>query len=129
MTPLARSSVVCGPEDRASGVLRAGEIGIGAEMTRKHRFSARNDRELAKGPARLVTALDVDRALNGVDVVAGQQGPLPVVQGAPPSPDQVRSGPRTGVGGNGPPQPWHFWIGGDLTVSPNRAHAPRRRST
>ncbi|MCX5413486.1 DNA-3-methyladenine glycosylase [Streptomyces sp. NBC_00059] len=123
-------NLVCGPEGRASGVLlRAGEIGIGAEQARKRRFSARNDRELAKGPARLATALDVDRALNGVDVVAGPQGPLSVLTGTPPPRDQVRSGPRTGVGGDGSHQPWRFWIDGDPTVSPYRAHVPRRRST
>ncbi|MFC5174860.1 DNA-3-methyladenine glycosylase [Streptomyces mutomycini] len=123
-------NLVCGPEGRASGVLlRAGEIGIGAEMARKRRFSARHDRELAKGPARLATALGVDRALNGTDVVAGRQRPLSVLHGSPPSPDQVRSGPRTGVGGDGSHQPWRFWIDGDPTVSPYRAHVPRRRAT
>ncbi|MET9590500.1 DNA-3-methyladenine glycosylase [Streptomyces sp. NPDC006516] len=123
-------NLVCGPEGRASGVLlRAGEIGVGAEMARKRRFSARHDRELAKGPARLATALDVDRALNGVDAVGCPPGPLSVLQGAPPSRDQVRSGPRTGVGGDGAHQPWRFWIDGDPTVSPYRAHVPRRRPT
>jgi len=123
-------NLVCGPEGKASGVLlRAGEISTGVEMARTRRISARNDRELAKGPARLATALDVDRALNGVDVVEGPQRPLSVLRGCPPSPDQVRSGPRTGVGGDGSHQPWRFWIDGDPTVSPYRAHAPRRRAT
>ncbi|MGW4232571.1 DNA-3-methyladenine glycosylase [Streptomyces sp. NPDC004980] len=123
-------NLVCGPEGMASGVLlRAGEISIGAEMARKRRFSARHDRELAKGPARLAAALDVDRALNGCDVIAGPSAPLSVLRGTPPLRDQVRSGPRTGVGGDGSHQPWRFWIDGDPTVSPYRAHAPRRRST
>jgi hypothetical protein len=52
-------NLVCGPEGMASGVLlRAGEIRTGAELTSKRRLSARHDRELAKGPARLATALD-----------------------------------------------------------------------
>ncbi|MDX3065299.1 MULTISPECIES: DNA-3-methyladenine glycosylase [Streptomyces] len=123
-------NLVCGPEGMASGVLlRAGEIGVGAEMARKRRFSARHDRELAKGPARLATALDVDRALDGSDVIAGPKAALSVLRGTPPPRDQVRSGPRTGVGGDGSHQPWRFWIDGDPTVSPYRAHAPRRRST
>ncbi|CAM5291158.1 Putative 3-methyladenine DNA glycosylase OS=Streptomyces alboniger OX=132473 GN=CP975_07470 PE=3 SV=1 [Streptomyces alboniger] len=43
-------NLVCGPEDRASAVLlRAGEIVEGAELARKRRLSARNDKELAKG--------------------------------------------------------------------------------
>ncbi|MDP5311061.1 DNA-3-methyladenine glycosylase [Streptomyces poriferorum] len=123
-------NLVCGPEGMASGVLlRAGDIGTGADLARKRRFSARNDRELAKGPARLATALDIDRALDGTDAIAGPGAHLSVLHGTPPPRDQVRSGPRTGVGGDGAVHPWRFWIDGDPTVSPYRAHAPRRRST
>ncbi|GAA1368000.1 DNA-3-methyladenine glycosylase [Streptomyces beijiangensis] len=123
-------NLVCGPEGSASGVLlRAGEIRVGADLARKRRISARHDRELAKGPARLATALDVDRTLNGTDVCAGPQSPLSLLSGTPPRPDQVRSGPRTGVGGEGATQPWRFWIDNDPTVSPYRAHTPRHRRT
>ncbi|MYW09515.1 DNA-3-methyladenine glycosylase [Streptomyces sp. SID2563] len=123
-------NLVCGPEGRASGVLlRAGEILEGAELTRKRRVSARNDKELAKGPARLATALDIGRALDGTDAIAHEGAELSVLHGAPPTRDQVRNGPRTGVGGDGAVHPWRFWIDGDPTVSPYRAHVPRRRST
>ncbi|MEU9095754.1 DNA-3-methyladenine glycosylase [Streptomyces sp. NPDC048428] len=123
-------NLVCGPEGMASGVLlRAGEIRTGADLTRKRRFSARNDRELAKGPARLATALDIDRVLDGTDAIAHPGAHLSVLHGTPPPRDQVRSGPRTGVGGDGATHPWRFWIDGDPTVSPYRAHVPRRRST
>ncbi|MEU6017285.1 DNA-3-methyladenine glycosylase [Streptomyces sp. NPDC047515] len=123
-------NLVCGPEGKASGVLlRAGDIQVGADLTRKRRLSARNDKELAKGPARLATALDVDRALNGTDAIAHPEASLSVLHGAPPPRDQVRNGPRTGVGGDGAAQPWRFWIDGDPTVSPYRAHVPRRRAT
>lgn len=123
-------NLVCGPEGMASGVLlRAGDIRTGADLTRKRRFSARNDRELAKGPARLATALDIDRELDGTDAIAHPGAHLCVLQGTTPPRDQVRSGPRTGVGGDGAVHPWRFWIDGDPTVSPYRAHAPRRRST
>ncbi|MFE9555917.1 DNA-3-methyladenine glycosylase [Streptomyces sp. NPDC006703] len=123
-------NLVCGPEGRASGVLlRAGEFRVGAELARKRRLSARHDKELAKGPARLATALDVGRPLNGTDVCAGPDSPLSILTGTPPRPDQVRSGPRTGVGGDGAPHPWRFWISDDPTVSPYRAHQPRRRRT
>ncbi|MBT2366819.1 DNA-3-methyladenine glycosylase [Streptomyces sp. ISL-10] len=121
-------NVVCGPEGKASGILlRAGEIQLGAELTRRRRVSARHDKELAKGPARLATALDVDRALNGADLCNGPASPLTLLQGNPPPPDQVLNGPRTGVSGEGAYHPWRFWIEGDPTVSPYRAHAPRRR--
>ncbi|MFE3685569.1 DNA-3-methyladenine glycosylase [Streptomyces sp. NPDC059095] len=123
-------NLVCGPEGRASGVLlRAGEVRMGAELARKRRLSARHDKELAKGPARLATALDVGRALNGTDACAGPDAPLSVLTGTPVPPDQVRSGPRTGVGGDGAPHPWRFWISDDPTVSPYRAHQPRKRRT
>ncbi|MFD3487743.1 DNA-3-methyladenine glycosylase [Streptomyces sp. NPDC058665] len=123
-------NLVCGPEGKASGVLlRAGEVREGAEQVRKRRVSARNDKELAKGPARLATGLDVDRVLNGTDVCTGGDAPLSMLTGTPPPRDQVRSGPRTGVGGEGAPHPWRFWIDGDPTVSPYRAHTPRKRAT
>ncbi|MET7860915.1 DNA-3-methyladenine glycosylase [Streptomyces sp. NPDC005318] len=123
-------NLVCGPEGMASGVLlRAGEIRVGADLSRKRRFSARNDRELAKGPARLATALDIDKALNGADAIDHPGASLSVLHGTPPAFDQVRNGPRTGVGGDGAAHPWRFWIDGDPTVSPYRPHAPRRRTT
>ncbi|MFB7777450.1 DNA-3-methyladenine glycosylase [Streptomyces bauhiniae] len=121
-------NLVCGPEGTASGVLlRAGEIVEGAELTRERRLSARNDKELAKGPARLATALDVDRALDGTDACATGDTPIRVLTGTPVPPEQVRSGPRTGVAGDGGVHPWRFWVADDPTVSPYRAHVPRRR--
>ncbi|MGW2019598.1 DNA-3-methyladenine glycosylase [Streptomyces sp. NPDC001927] len=123
-------NLVCGPEGQASGVLlRAGRILTGAAEARTRRLSARYDTELAKGPARLATALDVALSLNGTDTCAGPDSPLSVLTGTPPPPDQVRNGPRTGVGGDGAPHPWRFWIDEDPTVSPYRAHAPRKRSS
>ncbi|WP_432030612.1 DNA-3-methyladenine glycosylase [Streptomyces sp. 1222.5] len=124
-------NLVCGPEGRASAVLlRAGEVVEGAEPARKRRLSARNDKELAKGPARLATALGVDRSLDGTDACAPDGTPLRMLTGAPVPPDQVRSGPRTGVagaGGDGELYPWRYWVADDPTVSPYRAHVPRRR--
>ncbi|MET7290352.1 DNA-3-methyladenine glycosylase [Streptomyces sp. NPDC005573] len=122
-------NLVCGPAGDASAVLlRAGEIVEGAGPARKRRLSARNDKELAKGPARLATALDVDRSLDGVDACAATGSPLRILAGAPVTADQVCNGPRTGVSGDGGIHPWRFWIADDPTVSPYRAHVPRRRS-
>jgi DNA-3-methyladenine glycosylase len=118
---------VCGPEGRASGVLlRGGRITAGAELARAHRPTSRKDSDLAQGPARLATALSVDRALNGVDACAGD-GPFRVLAGTPPGPGAIRTGPRTGVAGEGAAHPWRYWIDGDPTVSPYRAHVPRKR--
>ncbi|MEU3026575.1 DNA-3-methyladenine glycosylase [Streptomyces incarnatus] len=124
-------NLVCGPEGTASAVLlRAGEVVEGVELARKRRPSARNDKELAKGPARLATALEVDRALDGTDACTPGETPLRILTGTPVPAEQVRSGPRTGVageGGNGEVHPWRYWVADDPTVSPYRAHVPRRR--
>ncbi|MCX5389871.1 DNA-3-methyladenine glycosylase [Streptomyces sp. NBC_00094] len=121
-------NLVCGPEGEASGVLlRAGEILSGTDQARARRRSARHDTELARGPARLATALDVALSLNGTDICAGPEAPLSLLTGTPATPDRISSGPRTGVGGDGAPHPWRFWITDDPTVSPYRAHTPRKR--
>ncbi|MFR9727502.1 DNA-3-methyladenine glycosylase [Streptomyces sp. MS19] len=124
-------NLVCGPEGHASGVLlRAGEMVEGADLARARRVSARRDAELAKGPARLATALGVDRLLDGSDACGDDPAsPFRVLTGTPVKPRLVSAGPRTGVGGEGAAHPWRFWIAGDPTVSPYRAHQPRRRPT
>ncbi|MET7467028.1 DNA-3-methyladenine glycosylase, partial [Nonomuraea sp. NPDC005501] len=99
------------------------------------------DRDLARGPARLATALGLLREHNGLDAIredgsghavpAGltgvPAGAAAVLEGAPPEPETIRSGPRTGIS-TAKDTPWRFWIDGDPTVSPYRAHVPRRRS-
>ncbi|PJE98577.1 3-methyladenine DNA glycosylase [Streptomyces carminius] len=122
-------NLVCDEEGTASGVLlRAGEVLTGREQARGRRPKARNDSELAKGPARLATALGIDRVLNGTDVCADDPGaPLRVLTGTPAPDHRIRTGPRTGVGGAGATQPWRYWIADDPSVSPYRAHQPRRR--
>jgi DNA-3-methyladenine glycosylase len=123
-------NLVCGPEGDPSGVLlRGGDVTTGADLARKRRPTSRRLHDLAQGPARLATALGVDRAQNGADVCPADPSasPFAILTGMPPAPESIRSGPRTGVGGDGAAHPWRFWIDGDPTVSPYRAHAPRRR--
>ncbi|MDF5751961.1 DNA-3-methyladenine glycosylase [Spongiactinospora sp. TRM90649] len=120
------ANLVCRPEGEGSAVLlRAGEIVEGAERARARRGPAVRDRDLARGPARLATALGFRREENGIDACGA--GPLTVHtdDGAPPV---VLSGPRTGIS-SAADTPWRFWIEGDPTVSPYRAHVPRRRGT
>ncbi|MFG2142050.1 DNA-3-methyladenine glycosylase [Streptomyces sp. NPDC048650] len=126
------ANLVCGPEGRASGVLlRGGEILTGTELAADRRPKARTTAELAKGPARLATALDIDRTLNTADVCHGGDPAalLSVLHGDPAPPGRVRSGPRVGVGGDGADHPWRFWIADEPTVSQYRPHKPRRRAT
>ncbi|MDT0412336.1 MULTISPECIES: DNA-3-methyladenine glycosylase [Streptomyces] len=122
-------NVVCGPEGLASGILlRAGEVVEGADIARLRRPTARRDHELAKGPARLATALGVDRALDGTDLCGPEGEPLRLLAGTPAPEPLLRNGPRTGVSGEGGVHPWRYWIDGEQSVSPYRAHTPRRRT-
>lgn len=123
------ANLVCGPPERASGVLlRAGEITTGTALARARRPTTRKDTDLAAGPARLAMAMALDRTQDGTDV-CDPTGPVRVLYGAPPARTAIRTGPRTGVGGGGATQPWRFHIAGDPTVSPYRAHQPRKRTT
>ncbi|PYC74568.1 DNA-3-methyladenine glycosylase [Streptomyces tateyamensis] len=119
-------NLVCGPALHPGGVLlRAGRVTEGIDSARRRRPGSRRDHDLAQGPARLTVALGVDRTQDGEDVVAGPVFRL--LPGTPPAPGQIRTGPRTGVAAAAD-TPWRFWIEGDPTVSPYRAHAPRRRA-
>jgi DNA-3-methyladenine glycosylase len=117
------ANVVCGPEGRASAVLlRAGEVVDGLALARERRGTPR-DRDLARGPARLCSALGLDRTHDGADLVSG---PVTVTL-AGQAPAQVSTGPRVGLRG-APDRPWRFWVTGEPTVSAYRpAKAPGRR--
>lgn len=121
-------NLVCGPEGQAAAVLlRAGEVVRGTPLAEARRGGRHPFRDLARGPARLTQALGiVDRAQNGCDA-CDPRGALRIEPGVAPHPALVRSGPRTGVGGDGAHQPWRLWIDGEPSVSPYRAHTPRRR--
>lgn len=115
------ANVVCGPEGAASAVLlRAGEVVEGVELARTRRRAARVDRDLARGPARLASALGIALAEDGSALDA-----FPYRLDLGPSATEVESGPRTGVSGpgGGDAYPWRFWVPGEPTVSPYRRHA------
>jgi DNA-3-methyladenine glycosylase len=118
------ANVVCGPEGRASAVLlRAGEITDGLEVARGRRRSARSDRDLARGPARLCQALSIAREQNGHELTAA---PLTLHPGPPP--DEFLTGPRVGLR-EAAERPWRFWLPGEPTVSAYRPAAARTRRT
>ena len=125
------ANVVCGPPGQASAVLlRAGEILEGLDVARARRPAARSDHDLARGPARLATALGIGCEHNGVDLCAPDtrlwlQPVVRAVEG-----HRVATGPRVGVsgpGGDGQTFPWRFWSVGEPTVSLYRAGTSRRR--
>ena len=120
------ANVVCSPEGSASGILlRGGEIVAGVETARARRTTSKSDNDLARGPARLAVALGITLADGGADLARGRFSlELPAVAS-----DHL-AGPRTGVSGDGGGEryPWRFWIGGDPTVSPYKAHVPKKRA-
>jgi len=118
-------NLVVGPDGHASAVLlRAGEVVAGGDQVTARRPGAR-ERDLARGPARLTTALGVDRALDGADVTSARS-PLQVRRGTPVADGVVRWGPRVGVS-TAQEVPWRCWIDADPTVSPYRPHVPKKR--
>lgn len=113
-------NVVCSPTGAASGVLlRGGEIVDGIDLARARRGPTVRDRDLARGPARLIVATGILLSENGADLFAP-----PFSLQLPSEPPPVSSGPRTGVSGRGggTDYPWRFWITGDPTVSPYKRH-------
>jgi DNA-3-methyladenine glycosylase len=147
-------NLVCLGSGSASAVLlRAGRVIEGEELARARRTGAprevRGDgespraggqsprekkaipfRDLARGPARLCQALDIDRSLDGADVCV-PDSPLrmrwPDASTTARSADRkILSGPRVGISAAAE-VPWRFWIEGDPTVSVYRPAVPRRR--
>ena len=152
-------NLVCMPAGTAEAVLlRAGEVIAGEELARARRYPVGGGaaRDLARGPARLCQAQDIERSLDGADVCdpaspllilppdvsrwepasdapgepAGDPPRVPSLSGAAPAVvpgSRIRTGPRVGVR-EGATLPWRFWLDGEPTVSPYRPHVPRKRS-
>jgi len=123
---------VCLGNGGASAVLlRAGAITEGEDLARARRTrgaAAVAYRDLARGPARLCQALDIDRSLDGADVCVADS-PLRVRWPSARTTDrsaQIKTGPRVGIAAAAE-VPWRFWLGGEPSVSPYRAHVPRQR--
>lgn len=126
------ANVVCGMEGVSRAVLmRAGEVVEGIDVAHARRPAAGKDRDLARGPARLTSALGLTREDDGQLLGgAGSRIRLELAEPADAVPAElVRSGPRVGVagpGGDGEAFPWRFWIDGDPTVSPYKPAAKRK---
>ena len=119
-------NVVTGPAGVASAVLlRAGEVVDGVPLARARRPTS-SLRDLARGPARLTTALGIDGGYAGVDVL-DSASPVRLLPGEAPDHARVRLGPRVGVAGAGAGIPWRFWLADEPTVSAYRPAVARRR--
>jgi DNA-3-methyladenine glycosylase len=128
------ANVVTGVDGRASAVLlRAGEVVEGADLARvrrERRGVARTDVDLARGPARMASALGLDLSLYGVDLL---DPAAPVRLALAAEPEGFLTGPRVGIagaGGDPVAYPWRFWLADEPTVSVYRPAPPpgaRRR--
>lgn len=105
-------------------LLRAGEVVQGHELARRRRPAARNEAQLASGPARLAGVLGVTREHNGVDLTTAG-ATVRLYRGAPVDEDEVRTGPRVGVA-TAADVPWRSWIDGSTAVSNYRRGGRRR---
>ncbi len=117
-------NVVVGDEGEAAAVLlRAGAVIDGLDDARQRRPGA-TDRDLARGPARLVRALGIDKSANGTSLLDGTGPILMTPPPAPLDPARVAAGPRVGVAA-AHDIPWRFWLRDDPTVSPYRRHTAK----
>jgi DNA-3-methyladenine glycosylase len=123
------ANVVTGPAGSASAVLlRAGEVVAGVADARRRRGDVRAH-DLARGPARLATAMGLGREHRGADLCGAASAiRLESAVGAV-DPARIRSGPRVGLsgpGGDGLRYPWRFWLDDEPTVSRYRPGRPPR---
>jgi DNA-3-methyladenine glycosylase len=119
-------NVVCGPDSQASAVLlRAGRVVAGEELARARRPAARSAVELARGPARLASALGLLGTDTGADLL-DPASPIRLLAGTRVPDAAVRHGPRVGVAAAAD-VPWRIWVADDPTVSTYRPGTRRRR--
>ncbi|GAB3588742.1 DNA-3-methyladenine glycosylase [Calidifontibacter terrae] len=121
------ANYVCGVDGTAAAVLlRAGEVVDGLELAQQRRPKG-PARDLARGPARLTSALGLTLDDYGVDL-HDPASPVRLELYDPVAPQRIRSGPRVGVSGagGGVDYPWRFWVHDDPTVSAYRPAKPRR---
>lgn len=90
-------NVVCAAADDPQAVLiRAIEPEEGIDLMSERRPKARRREDLTSGPAKLTSALAIDRGLNGASLVTGEA--LWIEPGRPVSPRRIVTGPRVGIG-------------------------------
>jgi DNA-3-methyladenine glycosylase len=109
------ANAVCGDEGEGAAVLiRALAPLAGIEEMRRARPTARRDRDLCSGPAKLCQALDITGADDGCDLVGGETV-LICTDGSPP-PAQPGRSPRIGLSA-GAELPWRWVLAGNPNLS------------
>jgi DNA-3-methyladenine glycosylase len=118
-------NLVCETDGVASAVLlRAGEVVAGEEHARVRRGTI-PQRQLARGPGNLASALGAKGEMTGTTV---WDGPLrwAAASSAGRALTRVEVGPRVGIS-TAADIPWRFWLADEATVSAYRRHQRRRR--
>ena len=117
-------NVVCGADGEAAAVLiRAVEPLAGIETMRLRRAAtAGPDHRMGAGPARTCQALDIDRRLDGIDLLSDGRLWLaaPPEDSAAGLPQAIVSGPRIGIDYAGPGwtgRAWRFGIADHASLS------------
>ena len=100
----------------AAVLVRALEPVEGIDLMRARR-GGREGVELTNGPAKLCYALEIDRSLNGTDLVLSDE--LWLEREATIGDDRIGSGPRVGIRGDQTAlaAAWRFWVTGCPYVS------------
>jgi DNA-3-methyladenine glycosylase len=120
------ANIVCGADGSAAAVLlRAGEIVRGQDVAFARRSAARSARELARGPARLATCLQLAAHTNGVDLCS-PDSPVRLETMRTRRVAGISAGPRVGIT-TAVERPWRFWLRDDPTVSIFKPGAKRIR--
>jgi DNA-3-methyladenine glycosylase len=109
-------NVVSGPPDHPHAVLiRAVEPVDGIEIMRSRRGEMK-DRNLTSGPGKLCIALEIDRSLNGADLLGDK---VWLEDHRLFADDEIAAGKRIGIdyAGEDALKPRRFWVGGNRFVS------------
>ncbi len=119
------ANVVCGPEGEAAAVLiRALEPTAGLDQMWAARPTARQERDLCNGPAKLCQALGITGADNGLDLLDGRPRPgaaraagrIRLLDDGTPPPRRPGRGTRIGIR-EATEKRWRFWVPGSASVS------------
>ena len=122
------ANVVCGTDGRAEAVLlRAGEVVRGVDGARARRPTARTLAELARGPARLATALGITSRQYGADLCS-DQSPVQLERLPRYRAADVAAGPRVGIT-VAADRLWRFWLVAEPSVSSFRPGSRRVRTS
>ncbi len=112
-------NVVTGRDGQPNAVLlRALEPSGGLDLMSQRR-PGRKLGEWTNGPAKLTQALSIDRLLNGLALYP-PGGSIWIEDGAALSLQEIRRGPRVGLGKTPEPwfsKPWRFWVADNKYVS------------